>query len=134
MLASALGLVAGLALLAAAWSFVFGFGAGPGACACSPPAVDLAFETNESDGVRTLKLTHERGDPVPVDEVVVVVDGETRPWPAENASGDFDGEPAVIAGDSYRLTGVDDGTTVRVRWESAQRDASATLAKYTVGE
>lgn len=83
------------------------------------PSVAFAFYY-DADAER-LEIAHEGGDSVPADEIRFDADGELT------VREDFEG--TVSAGDSATVS-VQSTATVRVVWESGERDESATLASW----
>jgi hypothetical protein len=108
-------------------SFVLGLGNTPSATA---PQVAFEFEYDEAN--RALRITHTSGDHVAASQVYVRGSGApTGSWQAlgGSASGEIDGGPAVVAGDSLTLSDVGPDHEVSVVWESADGGMSATLAQ-----
>jgi hypothetical protein len=104
------------------------------------PRVRFTFEHDEDAG--TVTVTHDGGDTVRRStlsvEGTVIADREgadqTSPggWQG-SASGEMDGEPAVVAGDQV-VVGVADGATGRLKvvWLSPDDDVTAVLGSFTV--
>jgi hypothetical protein len=108
-------------------TFVLGLGSQPTAT-----APQVAFESEYDDAERTLTITHTAGDHVAAAQVYVRGSGApTGSWQAlgGSASGEIDGGPAVVAGDSLTLADVDPEYEVSVVWESADGSVAATLAQ-----
>lgn len=130
------GVVLAVLMVAAVGSmFVLGItpGRDPGACACSPPTAFTFEESHTGDDV-TLTITHDGGDSLSADELYVVVNGESRLWTGHGtASGQRSDASAVIAGDTYRRTGLSEGDTVRLVWRASDSDETVRIAVHTVG-
>lgn len=84
-------------------------------------APNVAFAFYYDADAERLEITHEGGDSVPADEIRFDADGELT------VREDFEG--TVGAGDSATVS-VPSTATVRVVWESGDRDESATLASW----
>ena len=127
----------------------YGAAGGSGGGSDRPPQVSIAWEyESRGDGVGVLTATHTGGDSVrasqlsfrgsgfqPASAIPETAAGDLDVtesggrWPAANASGNIDGNAAVVAGDQARL-GVTSDFEISVVWESEDGDTSATLAAY----
>ena len=121
-------------LVAVLGTFVLGPGAAPGVGGGpseTAPQVSWGFAYDAGTG--RLTVTHEGGDLVRADRLRLVGEGvPTGTWTTlggETGAG-RDGRPVVTAGDS--LTVDADPGTVRVVWDPADSDASATVGRYDV--
>lgn len=96
------------------------------------PAVNFSFEWAEESTGGTLTITHNSGDSIKAAELFIRGTGlaDTGRWNSlgGSASGDIDGEPAVVAGNHVEV-GADSAYDVRVVWEDSEGDSSATLAE-----
>ncbi|RXK50186.1 hypothetical protein [Halorientalis pallida] len=127
----------------------YGAAGGPGGRGDRPPQVSFSWDyERRGDGVGITTVSHDGGDSVRASELVFRGDGfvgagstpETvageldvtesgGQWPAAFASGNVDGDAAVVAGDQARL-GVASDAEISLVWESADSDVSATLSAY----
>ncbi len=121
-----------LAFVAVAASFVLGFGSSQGS---SLPQATFEFEYDQAAG--TVTITHNGGDNIPADQLLIRGQGfgaasgadmtSAGPW-AGTTSGGSSSDPTVAAGDSVTV-GVSGGDyELRVIWESAEGGQGATLA------
>ena len=105
-----------------------------------PQAVFAFSETETADGT-VLEVTHDGGDPIPVESLRIVGEGfenvsgtdrtEPGPWPASEATGP-DG-PNVVTNDSVTV-GVADDCDIRVVYQRDQRGVAwSTLGKHACG-
>lgn len=90
----------------------------------------VGFEYNSAG---TLTITHEGGDTVRADRLILrgeLLDA-TGSWTdlGGSASGDIGGEPAVVSGDSLTV-GAQSNSTVSIVWQSVDGDGSAVLARF----
>lgn len=117
----------GVGVAAVLASFVLGLGDSPTQAA---PQVSFSFDY---DSAGTLTITHQGGDHVRADSLIVrgeLLDA-TGSWTdlGGSASGDIGGEPAVVAGDRVTV-GAESNSRVSIIWESSEGDTSAMLARF----
>ena len=116
--------------LAVAATFALGFGASAsgGSSVSGRTAPQANFSVEYSGG--TLRITHAAGDHIAADRLYISGgSGSVRTWQSlgGSASGTVDGRPAVTAGDSVELTGVDSDYQLRIIWQRG--DTSAVLLR-----
>jgi hypothetical protein len=115
--------------LAVAATFALGFGASAGGGSVSGRTAPQANFSLDYSGGR-LTITHAAGDHIAADRLYISDDsGSVRTWLSlgGSASGTVDGRPAVTAGDSVELTGVDSDYQLRLIWQDG--DSSAVLLR-----
>ncbi|MFB6083996.1 MAG: hypothetical protein ABEJ94_07115 [Halorientalis sp.] len=114
-----------------------------------PPQASFSWEyESRGDGVGVLTVQHSGGDSIRASELVFrgtgFVGADAIPnvsagdldvtesgdrWPAANASGSIDGDPAVVAGNVVRI-GVASAAEISIVWQPQDSDVSATLAEF----
>ncbi len=108
-------------------SFFLGLGSEPETIA---PTAAFSFDYSSADD--TLEIVHSGGDAIPATELVVRGEnlGHFGAWPDldGSASGEVDGAPAVVAGDSVTLSASAD-YTAEVVWADTENGSSAVLAE-----
>ncbi|MHB9285730.1 type IV pilin [Halobacteriales archaeon Cl-PHB] len=113
-------------------SFVLGLGNQTGEVA---PTASFGFDYDGSGGSGDLSITHDGGDAILASELYVRGDnlnGKTGNWESDltgaEASGEIDGNSAVVGGNSVDLSGVSSSYSVSVVWQSSDTDKSSELA------
>jgi len=114
-------------------SFVLGLGSQTQTTPQASFSIDYASGAGVSlDGLVT--ITHDSGDPIVDDELYLRGDGlnETGAWGStditdKTASGQSEGETAVVAGDRAKVSASSD-YDLNVVFEASEGDASSTLA------
>jgi len=118
-------------------SFVLGLGSQTQTTPQASFAVDYASgessDPGGSFGDGLVTVTHDSGDPIVDQELYLRGDGinQTTDWESlddSSASGQSEGETAVVAGDNAKVNAVSD-YDMRVVFESSEGDSSATLAQ-----
>jgi flagellin-like protein len=101
---------------------------------------DGSADNDDSDADGVVSITHGGGDTVSADEVYIRGEGTVDPdgtkfdttstgkWLGTGETTDKNGESVISAGNSLRV-GVSADYTLRVVWETAEGDTSATLAE-----
>jgi flagellin-like protein len=122
-------------------SFVLGLGDQTN----TQPQASLSWDYTDTDsGTGYVKITHDGGDTIRANDLYVRGSGFANPSSAVpdmtsdsgdhwedaggNASGEKDGESAVVSGDSFTV-GVDNDYELRVVYEAEEGDTSATLSE-----
>lgn len=108
------GAIGGLFLLLAALvvvvAVVGAFAVDLGAEETSTPQVVLEGESDDG----TVTITHQGGDPIPVEDLVVEVDGDPVDWSGP--------EEAYDDGDEIAVEDVDPGATVELYWVPSETE------------
>lgn len=97
------------------------------------PTADFTIDYNASSD--TVTIRHNGGQGIIAEELYIhgnsIDAGDTGNWvdaSGGDATGDIDGKPAVVTGDSAVISVSDEEYTVRVIWKSSSTDTSAELA------